>query len=512
MKIIQKGISNNLIQFNKDKTHITYLMLNKTRRYTNPEEQVQVMAYLSLIFDYGYDPKHIAMFVPVKMGSATREADIIVYHDERHKSPHIVVECKHADASAKAFGEGMKQAFSYAHAIKAKFIWVTSQINNKYFDTSQAHAMDIVACEIPDIPKLGGNVLPYKFTKGGVNGTELQVVTQDELTRIFKYAHDTIWAGGKRNPTQAFDELDKLIFCKLWDETRIMRKLGEPYHFQLYLKEPPDELEKRIKGLYELGRQKSAEVFQDDIRLSAEELQTVVSYLARVNLNDTDLDSKGRAFETFMGSFFRGDFGQYFTPRQIVKFIVDVMPIKNDSLVLDVACGSGGFLLYALDKIRNKADSMVHESYFIRNSHQHRDYWHKFAEHNLYGMEISEMIARVAKMNMIVHDDGHTNVVSVDTLQGMDEVRLITKNNGFENDRFDFILTNPPFGSKIKFEEHRYMEDYELGMKGRNWIDERLKPRAEQVRDSQSSEILFLEQCHNLLKPDGMLAIVMPDG
>jgi len=85
-------------------------------------------------------------------------------------------------------------------------------------------------------------------------------------------------------------------------------------------------------------------VFKDDIRLNPAKARTVVSYLEGVNLSDTDLDSKGRAFETFMGSFFRGDFGQYFTPRPIVKFIVDVLPITHESRVLDTSCGSGHIL------------------------------------------------------------------------------------------------------------------------------------------------------------------------
>ena len=169
------------------------------------------------------------------------------------------------------------------------------------------------------------------------------------------------------NPSEAFDELDKLIFCKIWDE-RKARKIGEPYDFQSIIvpkNEEKDErkrrlmendnLYNRVKALYEEGRKRDAEVFRDNIRLTPEKIRTVVGYLESVNLSETDLDSKGRAFETFMGSFFRGNFGQYFTPREIVKFIVDVLPIKHDSKVLDTSCGSGGFLLYALNKVRNEA-------------------------------------------------------------------------------------------------------------------------------------------------------------
>ena len=164
--------------------------------------------------------------------------------------------------------------------------------------------------------------------------------------------------------------MDKLIFCKIWDE-RKDRNAGDPYEFQVFSIDKEDEpdddkrrrkeneqLNKRIKALYEEGRKKDAEVFRDDIRLTPEKIRTVVSYLESINLGETDLDAKGRAFEAFMGDFFRGNFGQYFTPRPIVKFAVEVLPINNDSLVLDTSCGSGGFLLYALDKVRKKADAL----------------------------------------------------------------------------------------------------------------------------------------------------------
>jgi type I restriction enzyme M protein len=154
-------------------------------------------------------------------------------------------------------------------------------------------------------------------------------------------------------------------------------------------------------ALYEKGRERDEEVFKEDIRLSNSELQTVVGYLAGTDLGNTDLDSKGRAFETFMTGFFRGEFGQYFTPRNIVKFIVDALPITHDSVVIDTSCGSGGFLLHALDKVRREADKMADDGYFSKKSVQHHRHWHDFAENNLFGIEISEGIARTAKMNNI---------------------------------------------------------------------------------------------------------------
>ena len=332
-----------------------------------------------------------------------------------------------------------------------------------------------------------------------------------------------MWAGGQLNPSEAFDELDKLIFCKIWDE-RKPRKIGEPYDFQIITvskheeKDPDSRRNKenknllnRIKALYEEGRKKDKEVFRDDIRLTPEKVRTVVGYLESVNLGDTDLDSKGRAFETFMGSFFRGNFGQYFTPREIVKFIVDVLPITKDSKVLDTSCGSGGFLLYALNKVREKATE-----YYPNHNNDAKQYakwfpcWHDFAEKNLYGIEISEQISRAAKMNMIIHDDGHTNVITSDGLVSDEIIFEKTSNKGFKYGTFDFIITNPPFGSTIRQSEQAYLKTYQLGKREEDWLAVKAQP--ENTRDGQSTEVLFIEQDYKFLREGGYLAIVLPDG
>ncbi len=350
---------------------------------------------------------------------------------------------------------------------------------------------------------------------------ELEQVTESDLTQIFKQAHNSLWGGGELNPSEAFDELDKLIFCKMWDEGKPRIK-GEPYDFQIFSKSTEEQtktaLQQRINKLYKEGREKDREVFKDNIRLSKEKLYTVVGYLQGIHLGDTDLDSKGRAFETFMGSFFRGDFGQYFTPRPIVKFIVDTLPINHNSKVLDTSCGSGGFLLHALDKVRKQADDYYNQ---VTESKQHLLHWHDFAKENLFGIEINEQIARTAKMNMIIHDDGHTNVITADGLLPIDDIKDAdgkvtqqgifskTKNNGFIYGSFDFIVTNPPFGSSIKQTEQAYMHQYGLAIKEVDWLEPKSK---QSKRDSQNTEVLFIEQCYKFLKEGAYLAIVLPDG
>lgn len=519
---IKDGILKKIIQFNEDNSRITYFDHIKSRNYNNPEERVQAEIYCQLILKYGYPKEQIKNFVSVTMGSTTKEADIIVYSDKECKKPYIIIECKEEEVSEQAFKMAEDQAFSYAYALAGdtKWIWVTSRIKNTFFkfDKNIQKKEDAT-----DIPSYGVNeIAPYKFVKDaksikeqkGQQFFDLSIVTEDELTHRFKQAHNALWAGGQLNPSEAFDELDKLIFCKIWDE-RKARKTGEPYDFQIIIEKAKDEketrsrtnqaLQERVYALYEEGRKKDPEVFKDNIRLSAERIRTIVEYLQDINLNKTDLDSKGRAFETFMGSFFRGNFGQFFTPRPIVKFIVDVLPITHESLVLDTSCGSGGFLLHALEKVRREADT-----FYDQDSKEHWRHWHDFAEKNLYGIEINEQISRAAKMNMIIHDDGHTNVITADGLLSDNALQEFTKNQGFKYNRFDFIITNPPFGSAIKQNEKAYLTQYNFGNSEVSWLDTantKVKARA-----TQSTEVLFIEQCYYFLQEYGYLAVVIPDG
>ncbi|MBO8455160.1 MAG: N-6 DNA methylase [Bacteroidetes bacterium] len=529
---IKIGIEKNLISFNEDMSRIVYVFQNKERNYNNPEEKVQADTFLRLIIDYNYPVNRIRQFVPVTMGREVKEADIVVYDDDMCMSPHILVECKRQEVSEAEYQQAVEQAFSYAFALPCdvKYVWVTSGIKSDYFEVDKNQNS---RNQMPDIPQFGvRNVASYKYVYGAEYLPEesgkqrffdLSVIEQSDLTRRFKQAHEALWAGGQLNPSEAFDELDKLIFCKIWDE-RKPRKVGEPYDFQIITVSKEDEknenkrrliendnLYKRIMSLYEEGRAKDKEVFRDNIRLTPEKIRTVVGYLESINLGETDLDSKGRAFETFMGSFFRGTYGQYFTPREIVQFVVDVLPIQYDSKVLDTSCGSGGFLLYALNKVRTKATQLYPNYKTDTRQYKHWfSYWHDFAANNLYGIEISEQISRAAKMNMIIHDDGHTNVITSDGLISEEAIIEKTSNQGFQYGTFDFIITNPPFGSTIRQSEQAYLKTYQLGKKEEDWLAITTPPQ--NTRDGQSTEVLFIEQDYKFLKEGGYLAIVLPDG
>lgn len=533
-EIISEGLRKNLIRFSDDQSTITYLCQDISRNYNNPEEKIQAETFCELVLKYNYPVEQVRQYVKVTVGSAVKEADIIVYNDSECRKPHIIVECKRAEISEMEFRQAVRQAYAYAYATagSVKYIWVTSGIKNEYY----AFDKEVDSREsVTDIPQYRVNKLAsYKFAKNGGTTEDgqklfpLTKVSESELTNRFKQAHQALWGGGELNPSEAFDELDKLIFCKIYDENK-MRRSGEPYDFQIIKAEPKSRakediekadketsqnLLKRLTALYEDGKSKNErrndpEIFREGIKLNAAKVRTVVGYLEGIDLQNTDLDSKGRAFETFMGSFFRGDFGQYFTPRNIVSFIVDSLPIKKTDRILDTSCGSGGFLLHALDKIRTEVRDFYGWQEGEEESRECYDQWHEFAAYNLFGIEINEQISRTAKMNMIIHDDGHTNIVTSDGLIPPEELRKKTNNDGFRENSFDFVITNPPFGSTIKQTERAYLHQYNLAVREADWLNPGSR---DSDRPSQSTEVLFIEQAENYLRDGGYLAIIVPDG
>ena len=194
------------------------------------------------------------------------------------------------------------------------------------------------------------------------------------LTSVLSKCHDALWQGGKLAPTDAFDELAKILFIKIRDEKKA-RLDGEPYDFQIKTHETSVSVAARIKTLYQDAKAQDPEVFTKDIEVDDKPLFSVVNHLQGINLNETDLDVKGVAFERFLGSYFRGDMGQYFTPRELVEFMIKMIEPLHEEQILDPACGSGGFLLYTMDYMHNRASK-----FYDKGSKDHYAYWHDFAE------------------------------------------------------------------------------------------------------------------------------------
>ncbi len=481
---IQRGIQKGIIKVESDGSKVTYFCKRDySTSFKNPEEKVRASYFCELVLDYDYPTKNIDIEVIVPRRTPEDRADIVVYDEEG--AEYIVIECKKDGITDAEFKQAIEQAFGNANSLRAKFASVVAGITKTAFDVSGFKPSEREKNVISDIPKKYGKTPKYKFIKGEAD-KELKEVSREELIRALEKSHDTVWQGGKLAPTTAFDEVSKLLFCKLRDEKTT--KKGETYSFQIGTHESAEEIFNRINAIYLKAKKEDAEVFKDDIRLEPKVVYNVVEHLQELAINKIDLDTKGVAFERFMEDFFKGKMGQFFTPREIITFCVEMMNPERSDLVIDPACGSGGFLLNALDKVRKFAES----NYDEREAWEH---WHKFAMDNLYGIEINDQIARVCKMNMIIHDDGHTNIISTDSLKNVDEITKTHK--GFKKAQFDILLTNPPFGAIVKSTEKDYLGKYELGKDKKN----------------QKTEILFIERCLDFLKAGtGRMAIVLPDG
>ena len=481
---------------------IHYIAAGHSERWGDPEEKVRAELWAELIYKYEYDPERIGFEVNVPRRTPNDFADLVIYHDDEKKMPYFVFECKRADISDPAFAQAVEQACGNRASLGALYCGAVAGLTRRLLRFDKYPPGERERNHMTDIPVRYGNPPEWRFYKNEL-GRDLAAVPREELRAAIRKCHQTLWEGGRRSPIAAFGEFSKLVFIKHRDEKDLDRDDGDPYAFQRRDGETAEQLAARVDALYNKEQQQEPDVFTDRINVEPSIMAQCVEHLEGISLDRTELDTKGVAFEEFMGSFFKGDFGQYFTPRELIAFCVAVLDPKRTDLVLDPACGSGGFLLYALDHVRREADRR-----FRSDSIQHFQYWHDFAQNNLYGLEINEELARVAKMNMIIHDDGHTNVVGHDAMDFPESIR--DKNGGLTAGRFDLVLTNPPFGATIKRAEKGdgYLEQFDLmRYLGRKY------PNPKAKRPSIKTEIAFLERIHTFLKPGtGKAAVVLPDG
>lgn len=483
-KNIQRGVDKGILTISDDESRIIYhCKRDYSTSLKNSEEKVRASYFTELVLDYKYPKENIDIEVIVPRRTPEDRADIVVY--DLKGAEYLVVECKKDGITDAEFKQAIEQVFGNANSLRAKYASVIAGTTRTAFDVAGFKPSEREKNVIADIPKKYGKAPKYRYIKGDPI-IDIKIVSKEELIRALQKSHDTVWQGGRLAPTTAFDEVSKLLFCKLKDEKETPK--NKTYKFQIGTHETPEDVFGRIDSIYKKAKTEDAEVFKEDIRLEPKIVYNVVEHLQAIAFTKTDLDTKGVAFETFMTDFFKGKMGQFFTPREIIKFCVQMMNPERSDLVIDPACGSGGFLLNAMDHVKEFAE----QNYDEREAWEH---WHNFAMRNLYGIEINDQIARVCKMNMIIHDDGHTNVISADSLQNFKEINKIHR--GFKKDHFDIVLTNPPFGATVKRTEKEYLDNYELGKGKKN----------------QKTEILFIERVIDFVKPGtGRIAIVLPDG
>lgn len=487
---IRSGIDAGLFQISEEMGTILYLKVEKSYKLTHPEEKIRSRVYFELIDRYKYPSSRIDLEVVGPRREPKLPADIVVYYDDEKEVVFVAVETK-ATSSSADIEEAKREGLGNANLLNAKYLLVVAGTEWMTYDVS-AHpprASLLEKYRLADLPIMYGEVPQYRFRRGE-SRNELNISSYSELDTKFQICHEDIWDGGKRDPSVAFDEISKVISSKLHDEMFTVH--GESYKFQIGTSEKPEDVAKRVHELYDAVKNRNPEVHTSPIELPENILYRLVGHLQDISLRNTDLDAKGRAFENFLGKFFRGEFGQYFTPRQIVEFMVGVANPTEQDRVIDPACGSGGFLLYSMKNV----SEVVKSKYRDDEDTIARINW-EFAHKRIFGIEINDRIARVAMMDMVIHDDGHSNIECNDALsdyQDFDPTKAIS------HDRYNVILTNPPFGKRMTKQDKDYFPKYVLAQR------ENGKPKS-----SQMSEILFIERCIDLAVEGGTICMVLPD-
>jgi len=500
---LKRALKENEIQISGNRIIYINAKGSNSQKYSDkdPEEKVRAFIFAELIYRYQYKPEKIWIEEEVPKRPSGDYADITIKDPNDDKTTYLVVEVKKEGISDKEVAKAIQQGYGYANYFDAKYFLFDNNeperrtaLELRKPDGSKWGGKEYEKNRIADIPFKYGKVTQYNFIKGKLEH-ELKAADLKELESVFKKAHNILWEGGKRNPADAFNEMSKLIFTKNWDEK--FTPINKPYRFQVGTHETKDDITKRIKEIYDEARRKEPKVFTEEIKAKDSKIFQVVRLLQHISLKDTDLDAKGRAFEQFMSDVFKEKLGQYFTRRELVNFTVQMLEPTEEDIIIDPASGSGGFLLYAMKIVRD----LIHQKYG-----EHSKVEQEWIGNNIFGIEVNEQIARVAMMDMIIHDDGHTNIEEADALADFSE---FDPRKDIKRSKYSMVLTNPPFGSDIKDEDVDYLDKYELGAKN--------NPRHRQL-----SEVLYLERCLDLIQPDhndnrdnrrgGKIGIVLPDG
>lgn len=532
-----------------------------------PEEKVRQEYICRLLKNYGFTLEQMNQEVKVsnsQRGQGRAMADIVIWRNTKDKSesksPIIVVECKAEHITVRE--EDYFQGYNYASWAGADFFVTTNLKETRIFKVVKGNIPKKLE-EIVDIPKAD---IVNNDKKISELLKQTKAFTRDEFSKLLFKCHNIIRNNDKLSPEAAFDEISKILFIKIrYERSNSGAQIFSKEHFKndkaSYEKYKP----KDGKDFYQFLFEQTKEDFKDDdlfepseiIRIRENSFEAIVEELQIYNLSTTSDDVKGIAFEQFLGRTFRGELGQFFTPRTVVDFMVNILDPEEGEVLCDPCCGSGGFLIKAFEFVRAKIEQEIHEEkerikalYFDAAFEKMKEADKEkvdetvndlFAKLNaeldinnpdsrlrvlsydcIFGTDANPRMSRTAKMNMIMHGDGHGGVHHNDG--------LLNVNGIFEN-RFDVILTNPPFGSRVekslkiteadKYTDEariakyrkRYGEAYDVALRQINDnINKPLLSLYKTGKLSSLTEVLFIERCLNLLKPGGRMGIVLPEG
>lgn len=506
-------------------------------RNDTPEEYVRQNIEKRLVNEHKYPKERIAVEFTLQVGSRKPRADLVVFHADKPKrnqeNVYIIIECKKEsiDPTDKKDGVGQLKSYMAACPNCEWGLWTNGK-QKEVFRKVINERGEIQFDEYNDIPSTDGPIEDIDRPKRHT----LKSAVEDNLLFVFKTCHNHIYVNDGLQKQPAFFELLKVIFCKIEDE----RNLGKPLEFYATSGErsnPDGQLTvyKRISKIFDRVKKNHPQIFEpnDEIKLKPRSLAYIVSELQKYSLLNTHIDIKGKAYEELVGANLRGDRGEFFTPRNVMHMTVEMLDPHDDEKVLDPACGTGGFLVIAMNKVIDRLEKLLSselgkskEEWSDDEKRIFQDRVREIASNNFFGFDLNPDLVKATKMNMVMNNDGSGNIFQTNSLLPPHEWetdfrREFAKTLGIKESTirsadsislFDVIVTNPPFGSKIPIKDPHILEQYDLGhIWQKNSTDRTRWTKTDKLQSSVPPEQLFIERCVQLLKPGGRLGIVLPD-
>ena len=485
---------------------IDYISGQQLKATPEEVEAVQVFARI-LVEDYGYPKEYIQtrpqFHVKVRPSDVKKEypVDIAVFTDTERTddSLSIIVECKKKNRK-----DGRKQLEIYMTLSKAQLgVWFNGEERLYLYKRNEENG-HVIFQEIPNIPKFGESIDDIGALK------RKDLIPTHNLKSTFKAIRNYLAAnavGATRDEVIA-QQLINVIFCKIFDER--WTAPDAVVKFRVGVNDNDEQIKDRIVELFKSVKAKYHEIFTEDdaITLDAPSIAYIVGELQNYCLLDAERDVLADAFETFIGHALKGGQGQFFTPRNVIRMMVDILEPKTTEMLIDPACGSGGFIIeslrYIWERVHEEGERLGWPDNAIREEEVDR------ANTCIRGIDKDYFLSKLAKSYMAIMGDGKGGIFCEDSLERPENWSDKTRQKVHMGD-FDIVLTNPPFGSKIPVTGEDKLKQYDLAHKWKNKKGTNEWEKGK-LADKEAPQILFIERCLQLLKEGGRMAIVLPDG
>lgn len=470
-----------------------------------PEEIQAVQPYVKkLVEDYGYPTENIMVHpqyrVKARPSDTKKEypVDIAVFSDKDHidDNCYLIVECKKNTRK-----DGRSQLEDYLRFSKASLgVWYNGEETLYLRKIEKDGRVDYV--EIPNIPIYGQRVEDVGLFKRSDLKKTHNLKSVFGSIRNYLAANNT----GITLDNEFVVQIINVIFCKIYDER--FTKAKDIVSFRAGVDEADNDIADRVKKIFTSVKTKYPDVFEeaDSISLTDASIAYIVGELQQYCLIESERDVIADAFEMFISPSLRGGQGQFFTPRNVVKLLISLTnPTRNDKLI-DPACGSGGFLIeslrYVWTQVKKEGEELGWPDREIFADQQ------EVAIKNFRGIDKESFLSKTTKAYMAILGDGRGGVFCENSLEAPENWGDSTRNS-IQMGAFDLVLTNPPYGSKLKIDDKAILSHYDLGYKWKSKSGVFEKTTKE--LDYQTPQVLFIERCLELLRPGGRLGIVAPE-